>query len=49
VLIQPMPIAGSYNEQHSRERCMVAQQLERIRETIIRYSDLAAKRRAEGA
>ena len=49
VLIQPMPIAGSYNEQHNRERCMVAQQLERIRETIIRYSDLAAKRRAEGA
>ena len=33
--------------EHNRKRSLTAQQLEKIRDTIIRYSDLAAKRRAE--
>jgi hypothetical protein len=47
VLIQPLAIDGSFNQEHNRKRSLVAQQLEKIRDTIIRYSDLAAKRRAE--
>ena len=43
------PIHGSFNEDHNRKRSLVAQQLEKIRDTIIRYSDLAAKRRAENS
>lgn len=48
ILTQSVQIPGSYNEQHNHERCLLIQQLGTIRETIIRYSDLAAKRRAEG-
>ncbi|MGV1013909.1 MAG: hypothetical protein ACOYB4_02960 [Methyloceanibacter sp.] len=47
VLLQPHVIQGSYNDEHNRKRALTAQQLEKIRDTIIRYSDLAAKRRAE--
>ena len=39
---------GSFN-QGNRKRSLVAQQLEKIGDTIIRYSDLAAKRRAENS
>ena len=49
VLVQPLDLSGSYNAAHNRERCVVAQQLESLRATIVRYSDLAAKRRAESA
>jgi hypothetical protein len=49
VLVQPLDLPGSYNAAHNRERCVVAQQLESLRATIVRYSDLAAKRRAESA
>jgi hypothetical protein len=49
VLVQPLDLSGSYNATHNRERCVVAQQLESLRATIVRYSDLAAKRRAESA
>jgi hypothetical protein len=49
VLIQPVSIDGSFNQEHNRKRSLVAQQLEKIRDTIIRYSDLAAKRRAENS
>lgn len=49
VLVKPLQIPDSFNAQHNHQRCMVAQQLEKIREIIIRYSDLAAKRRAESA
>jgi hypothetical protein len=47
ILTQSMQLPGSYNDQHNHGRCLLIQQLETIRETIIRYSDLAAKRRAE--
>jgi hypothetical protein len=47
ILIQSVQIPGSYNDQHNHERCLLIQQLEMIRETIIRYSDLAQKRRVE--
>jgi len=47
ILTQSVQIPGSYNDQHNHERYLLIQQLETIRETIIRYSDLAAKRRAE--
>lgn len=47
VLTQSMQIPGSYNDQHNHGRCLLIHQLETIRETIIRYSDMAAKRRAE--
>jgi len=47
ILVQHERIPGSYNDQHNHKRCLLIQQLETIRETIIRYSDLAAKRRAE--
>jgi len=47
IQFQLTSIPGSYNEEHNRERCLLIQQLEIIRETIIRYSDLAAKRRTE--
>lgn len=47
ILTQSMLIPGSYNDRHNHERCLLIQQLETIRETIIRYSDLAAKRRTE--
>ena len=47
VLLQPHVIQGSYNDEHNRKRSLTAQQLEKIRDTIIRYSDLAAKRRAD--
>ena len=49
VLIQPLELKGSYNEAHNLERCAVAQQLESLKATIVRYSDLAAKRRTDGA
>ncbi len=49
VLIQPLSIDGSFNQEHNRKRSLVAQQLEKIGDTIIRYSDLAAKRRAENS
>lgn len=49
VLLQPPAIDGSLNDEHNRKRALVAQQLEKIRDTIIRYSDLAAKRRAENS
>ena len=49
VLVQPLDLPGSYNAAHNRERSVVAQQLESLRATIVRYSDLAAKRRAESA
>jgi hypothetical protein len=49
VLVQPLDLPGSYNAAHNHERCVVAQQLESLRATIVRYSDLAAKRRAESA
>ncbi len=49
VLLQAPRIDGSLNEDHNRKRALVAQQLEKIRDTIIRYSDLAAKRRAESS
>ena len=47
-LVQPLDLPGSYNAAHNRERCVVAQR-ESLRATIVRYSDLAAKRRAESA
>lgn len=47
VLLQPHVIQGSHNDEHNRKRALTAQQLEKIRDTIIRYSDLAAKRRAD--
>lgn len=47
ILTQSTKIPGSFNDRHNHERCLLIQQLETIRETIIRYSDLAAKRRAE--
>jgi hypothetical protein len=49
VLLEPHAIQGSFNDEHNRKRSLVAQQLEKISDTIIRYSDLAAKRRAENA
>lgn len=49
VLVQPLDIQGSYNTAHNHMRCMVAQQLESLKGTIVRYSDLAAKRRADSA
>lgn len=49
VLIQPLSIDRSFNQGHNRKRSLVAQQLEKIGDTIIRYSDLAAKRRAENS
>jgi hypothetical protein len=49
VLIQPLELKGSYNPAHNVERCVVAQQLESLKATIVRYSDLAAKRRTESA
>jgi hypothetical protein len=47
VLVQPLELKGSYNAAHNHKRCMVAQQLESLKATIVRYSDLAAKRRAD--
>ena len=47
VIVQPPSIHGSYNEEHNYKRSLIVQQLEKIRDAIIRYSDLAAKRRAE--
>ena len=47
ILTQSARIPGSYNDQHNHERCLLIQQLETIRGIIIRYSDLAAKRRVE--
>jgi len=47
VLIQPLTIQGSYNVEHNRRRCLIAQQLDKIRDAIVRYSDLAAKRHAD--
>jgi hypothetical protein len=49
VLVQPLELKGSYNEAHNLKRCIVAQQLESLKATIVRYSDLAAKRRADSA
>ena len=49
VLMQPLELKGSYNAAHNRDRCMVAQQLESLKATIVRYSDLAAKRRTDSA
>ena len=49
VLVQPLDLPGSYNAAHNHKRCMVAQQLESLKGTIVRYSDLAAKRRADSA
>jgi hypothetical protein len=49
VLVQPLNLQGSYNAAHNHKRCMVAQQLESLKGTIVRYSDLAAKRRADSA
>lgn len=40
---------GSLNLLPRSKRSLVAQQLEKIGDTIIRYSDLAAKRRAENS
>jgi hypothetical protein len=47
VLVQPLTIQGSYNVEHNRRRCLIVQQLDKIRDAIVRYSDLAAKRRAD--
>ena len=47
ILTQSEQIPGSYNDRHNHERCLLIKQLETIRETIVRYSDLAAKRRTE--
>jgi hypothetical protein len=47
VLIQPLIITGSYNAEHNYKRSLIVQQLEKIRDAIIRYSDLAAKRRSD--
>jgi hypothetical protein len=47
ILTQSARIPDSYNDQHNHERCLLIQQLETIRGIIIRYSDLAAKRRVE--
>ena len=47
VLIKPLTLAGSYNDEHNHKRSLIVQQLEKIRDAIIRYSDLAAKRRAD--
>jgi hypothetical protein len=47
VLVQPLTIPGSYNDEHNHKRSLIVQQLEKIRDAIIRYSDLAAKRRAD--
>ena len=49
VLVQPLDIQGSYNTAHNHMRCMVAQQLESLKGTIVRYSDLATTRRADSA
>jgi hypothetical protein len=49
VLIQPLATPGSYNAEHNHKRSLIAQQLDKIRDAIIRYSDLAAKRRAESS
>ena len=49
VLVQPLDLQGSYNAAHNQRRCMVAQQLESLKGTIVRYSDLAAKRRTDSA
>jgi hypothetical protein len=49
VLVQPLELKGSYNATHNLKRCIVAQQLESLKATIVRYSDLAAKRRADSA
>jgi len=49
VLLQPLDLPGSYNAAHNRERCVVAQQLDSLRATIVRDSDLAAKRSDESA
>ena len=49
VLIQPLTIRGSHNDEHNHHRALIAHQLEKIRDAIIRYSDLAAKRRAEAS
>jgi hypothetical protein len=48
-LVQPLDLPGSYNAAHNRERCVVAQQLDSLRATIVRDSDLAAKRSDESA
>ena len=47
ILTQSVQLPGSYNDRHNQERCLLIRQLEMIRETIIRYSDLAQKRRVE--
>ncbi len=47
MVLQPHVIQGSHNDEHNRKRALTAQQLEKIRDTIIRYSDLAVKRRAD--
>jgi hypothetical protein len=49
LIIQQPTIQGSFNDEHNHHRALLAQQLEKIRDAIIRYSDLAAKRRAESA
>jgi hypothetical protein len=49
LLIKPLKMQDSYNAEHDRKRSLIAEQLEKIRDAIIRYSDLAAKRRAENA
>jgi hypothetical protein len=49
VLIQPLTIRGSHNDEHNHHRALIAHQLEKIRDAIIRYSDLAAKRHAEAS
>jgi hypothetical protein len=47
VLLASIP--GGYNAEHNHKRSLIAQQLEKIRDAIIRYSHLAAKRRAESS
>ena len=47
MVLQPHVIQGSHNDEHNRKRALTAQQLEKIRDTIIRYCDQAAKRRAD--
>jgi hypothetical protein len=47
VLGQSLSVPGSYNDEHNHKRALIVHQLEKIRDAIIRYSDLAAKRRAD--
>lgn len=47
VLVERREIFGSYNGIHNFDRCMVAQQLESLRGTIVRHSERAEKWRVK--